>query len=117
LRNRSRGTICLTQGTIDTREPRLNEKAMPRYSELGIDHGHHPSCDEDPPELERKPDKPLRMNPAVVGAVIDLVQTSTGLVCTEDRQKVPRSKVVPKMVGKSTVQNTSRAKGHETAFQ
>jgi hypothetical protein len=62
-----RGPSVLTQGTIDTREPRLNEKAMPRYSELEIDHGHHPSCDEDPPELDHKPDKPLRMNPAVVG--------------------------------------------------
>ena len=86
------------------------------YSELGIDHGHHPSCDEDPPELERKPDKPLRMNPAVVGAVIDLVQTSTGLVCTEDRQKVPRSKVVPKMVVKSTCKIAFATRGTRPHF-
>jgi hypothetical protein len=68
---------------------------------LEIDHGHHPSCDEDPPELERKPDKPLRMNPAVVGAVIDLVQTSTGLVCTEDMQEKPPKR--PKLLPRRTI--------------
>jgi hypothetical protein len=84
---------CLDR-LLDDREPRLNEKAMPRYSELEIDHGHHPSCDEDPPELDHKPDKPLRMNPAVVGCRMrceelftTLVQASTGLVPSEDMQE------------------------------
>jgi hypothetical protein len=88
------GFICLIQGTIDTREPRLNEKAMPRYSELEIDHGHHPSCDKDPPELGHKPHKSLAMNPAMVGCRMrceelftTLVQASTGPVPSEDMQE------------------------------